>query len=393
MGLVDCHRGSMRAKPPDWPIPARSNWHPLRVARELTATDGSLFQTTMVVRWLSWTWAAIGVALSTEHLVHGTTAVLLMLLALAFTATTTVFWRTDPARLATALTVVIELAIAALLLIGDGYVYADSRPQSLPWAWPAAGLIAAGVVFGRRWAVVGAIGLALASFVGEGFNDGGQGFGNWGVTASSKAGLYILTALIAGYVARRLRAAELEISAARAREEVAVRLHDGVLQTLAVIQRRSVDTELAALARDQERDLRDYLAGTTSAQPGLSASLRQAAALHERRHGGRVEVVIADDVEEPSSEVIEAVAGAVGEALANAGKHAEAERVVVYAEPNEPGGLFISIKDDGVGFDPESVDMRIGLRESITARVEAVGGRAEISSKPGRGTEVRLWAP
>ena len=125
----------------------------------------------------------------------------------------------------------------------------------------------------------------------------------------------------------------------------------------------------------------------------MTASLREAAALYERRHGGRAEVVIADDVEEPSTPVIDAIAGAVGEALANVGKHAEAERVVVYAEPDWEAGLFVSVKDNGIGFDPESVEKRIGLKESITARIEAVGGRVEIASKPGRGTEVRLWAP
>ena len=363
------------------------------MARELTTTDQSLFQATLVVRWLSWTWAAIGAALSAEHLVHSETAVALLVLALAFTAYTTVLWRTDQASLSSSLVVVVEIAIAVLLLIGDGYVYLDDRPQSLPWAWPSAGLVAAGVVFGRRWAVVAAAVLSIASFIGEGLNDGGNGFGEWGVTASSKAGLYILTALIAGYVARRLRSAEIEISAARAREEIAVRLHDGVLQTLAVIQRRSTDTELASLARDQERDLRDFLAGAQSAQPGLTASLRKAAALYERRHGGRAEVVIADDLEEPADDVIEALAGAVGEALANAGKHAQADKVVVYAEPDWEDGIFVSVKDNGVGFDPEAVDKRIGLKESITGRIEAIGGRVEIASKPGRGTEVRLWAP
>ena len=363
------------------------------MTRELTTTDRSLFQATVVVRWLTAAWAAIGLALSTEHLVHATTAVALIALAWIFTAATTVLWRNDPARLATALVVVIELAIGVLLLVGDGYVYADERPQSLPWAWPSAGLVTAGVVFGPRWAVLAAAALSVASFIGEGLNDGGNGFGEWGVTASSKAGLYLLTALIAGYVARRLRAAEAEISAARAREEIAVRLHDGVLQTLAVIQRRSADTGLADLARDQERDLRDFLAGATSAQPGLTASLREAAALFERRHEARAEVVIADDLAEPPPETIQAVAGAVGEALANVGKHAEADRVVVYAEPDWEDGFTVSIKDNGVGFDPETVERRIGLEESITARIESIGGRVEIASKPGRGTEVRLWAP
>jgi len=363
--------------------------------RPLAQTDRSLFQAIAVVRWLTWGWAAIGLAISTEHLAHGGSGYGLMALALAFTVLATVLLPTNPERLATVPLIVTELAIGALMLLGDGWVYLDSRPQSLPWAWPSAGLIACGIVFGRRWAVVAAIGLSIASFVGEGLNEGGTS--NWGVSASSKAGLYILTALVAGYVARRLREAELEISAARAREEVAVQLHDGVLQTLAVVQRRSDDPELVALAHDQDRDLRDFLAGSTSAQPGLTASLRAAAALYERRHDGRAEVVIADDIAEPAADVIAAVAGAVGEALANAGKHSGGDKVVVYAEPDEDAasgtGLFVSIKDNGVGFDVETVEESIGMRDSIKARIDAIGGRVEVASRPGRGTEVRLWAP
>lgn len=365
------------------------------MARPLTQTDRSLFQATAVVRWLTWAFATFGLAISTEHLSHSVSAYLLMAVALVVTATLTVLLAADPQRLVSAPVVIIELVVAATLLLGDGYVYADTRPQSLPWAWPAAGLIACGVAFGRRWAVLAAAGLALASFVGEGLNDGGTS--NWGVTATSKAGLYVLTALIGGYVARRLREAEVEISAARAREEVAVRLHDGVLQTLAVIQRRSDDPELVALAHDQDRDLRDFLAGSTSTQPGLTASLRQAAALFERRHESRAEVVIADDIIEPTKEIIAAITGAVGEALANAGKHSGGDKVVVYAEPDDDAetdtGLFISVKDNGVGFDVEAVTERIGMRDSIRSRIESVGGRVEVTSRPGRGTEVRLWAP
>jgi len=360
------------------------------VARALTASDRSLLQATLVVRWLTLAWAVIGLVVSTEHLVHPVVAVVLMAAAVGFTGMTTVLWRSDPPRLASPAVVVGELAIAALLLVGDGYVYTDVRPQSLPWAWPAAGLVSAGIAFGRRWAVGAAVLLSVTSFVGEGLNDGGTGLATWGITASSKAGLYILTALISGYVANRLRTAEAEVSRARAREEIAVRLHDGVLQTLAVIQRRSSDADLAELARDQERDLRDYLAGTTSTQPGLSASLRAAAARFERHHGGRVDVVIADDLEDPPPPVIEAIAGAVGEALTNVGKHAGADRVVVYAEP-EGSGVFVSVKDDGIGFDTVAAPRRIGLEESIIGRIEASGGRVEISSRPGRGTEVRLW--
>ena len=83
--------------------------------------------------------------------------------------------------------------------------------------------------------------------------------------------------------------------------------------------------------------------------------------------------------------------------LTNAGKHADAERVVVYVEPaddvEDGAALFVSVKDNGVGFETNAVAERIGMRDSIRSRIETVGGRVEISSRPGRGTEVRLWAP
>ncbi len=87
-----------------------------------------------------------------------------------------------------------------------------------------------------------------------------------------------------------------------------------------------------------------------------------------------------------------ALAGAVGEALANAGKHGGASTVTVFAEPVD-GELFCSVKDDGSGFDPAAVVEGEGLRRSIRGRIVEVGGRVEVDGRPGRGTEVRCWVP
>jgi signal transduction histidine kinase len=204
---------------------------------------------------------------------------------------------------------------------------------------------------------------------------------------------------VAGFVAGRLRTAERQISAARAREEVARTLHDGVLQTLAIVQRRATDADLARLAHEQERDLREFLFGVGrpagGSAPGgeLGPALRREAARFEDRFGARASVVVADDLPPLSEDCVTALAGAVGEALTNTGKHAEANTVTIFVEPAEGGGVFCSVKDDGAGFDGATVPEGIGLARSIRGRVEELGGRVEIDGRPGRGTEVRLWVP
>jgi signal transduction histidine kinase len=103
-------------------------------------------------------------------------------------------------------------------------------------------------------------------------------------------------------------------------------------------------------------------------------------------------VVLAPDTPDLPPRTVEALAGAVGEALANAGKHGGAATVTVYAEPLD-GELFCSVKDDGGGFDPAATDEGTGLRRSVRGRIGDVGGRVEVDSRPGRGAEVRCWVP
>lgn len=348
----------------------------------------------VVFRWLAITYAAIGVVVSDEHLTHPLIAATLLGTAVTVTVVTTVLFRRAPAMLTSPAIVSGEFVVGIALLIGDGLVYEATRPQSLPWAWPAASLIAAAVAFGPRVGVVAAVAMGAASFVGEGLvSDVDAG---WGVTASSKTGLYVLAAAVAGFVADRLRQAEREVSTARAREEIARTLHDGVLQTLAVVQRRSDDAALVTMAREQDQELRAFLFGTgttTRDAPTLAVALRDVAARTERHHGVATAAVIADDLPDLAPGHVDAIAGAVGEALTNAAKHAEADRIVVFAEPDDDGGIFCSVKDDGVGFDLDAPSDGQGIARSIRARMDEVGGTAEITSRPGSGTEVRIRIP
>jgi len=84
---------------------------------------------------------------------------------------------------------------------------------------------------------------------------------------------------------------------------------------------------------------------------------------------------------------------ALGAALENVLRHSGAtvaEVELVYA----PEAVTVMVTDEGVGFDPAKVaDDRLGLRASIEARIEAVGGTVQIWSTPGSGTSIAMSIP
>ena len=346
-------------------------------------------------RWLAWSWMAIVLLVSRHDLERpgGRPWVALVLVgaALLVTGGATVLARTHPERLLALPALAAELLVGFALGAGDGFAFPGDHAQSLGSVWPLAGVLTAGVALaGRGGAVAGAV-VGLGRLCGDLVQARStEPLADLSVSASSTFVLYALAGLAAGYATVKLREAERRISTVLAREEVARTLHDGVLQTLAVVQRRATDPDLARLARDQERELRDYLFGAEPTSGELGLELRRAAARFEDHFGGQARVVLADDLPRLAPPIVDALAGAVSEALANAGKHGEAGVVTVYAEP-DGSSVFCSVKDDGHGFDgaPEGV----GLARSVRARIVEVGGRVEVDGNPGRGTEVRLWVP
>jgi signal transduction histidine kinase len=177
------------------------------------------------------------------------------------------------------------------------------------------------------------------------------------------------------------------------RAEIAAHLHDGVLQTLAMIQRRADDPrQVATLARRQERELREWLHGGISTGAASMAGLLKAELADvEDAHGIRVELVCVGDA--PIGDGVNALVAATREAALNAARHARVERVDVYVEV-EDEQIAAFVRDRGSGFDPATVDpMRRGLAESIVGRMRRAGGSADVRSQPGEGTEVRLFLP
>lgn len=185
---------------------------------------------------------------------------------------------------------------------------------------------------------------------------------------------------------RRIRSEE--------RAEVAAHLHDGVLQTLALIQRSADDpAQVARLARVQERELRGWLFGSTDdAGVTVASAVRRIVAEVE----GDYDVVI-DEVTVGGGVAVdecgEAVIGAVREAVTNAAKHSGAQRVDVYVEV-APHGISATVRDRGRGFDPRAIaDDRQGFRQSVKGRIERAGGRVRVRTGAGEGTEIEMEVP
>jgi signal transduction histidine kinase len=178
------------------------------------------------------------------------------------------------------------------------------------------------------------------------------------------------------------------------RSDMAARVHDSVLQTLALIQRHAQEPRrVASLARRQERELRGWLYGDhpLDESASLLAALEAAAGDVEELHGVRVELASAGDCPVDSS--VGALVLAAREAMTNAAKFAGVEEIDVYAEVTD-NEVSVFVRDRGAGFDRSAVPVdRRGVVESIEGRMERVGGRATVVSGLGGGTEVELWLP
>jgi len=185
---------------------------------------------------------------------------------------------------------------------------------------------------------------------------------------------------------------------AEERADMAAHLHDSVLQTLALIQRRADQPQqVVQLARAQERELRSWLfdglpPGSADGQgKTLAGGVRLIQQEVEAQHGITVEAVTVGDCE--LDDDLNALLAAAREATVNAAKWSGAPAVALFAEV-EPAEVVLFVRDRGSGFDPDAVPGdRKGLAESIRARVARHGGSVTIRSAPGEGTEVSLTMP
>ncbi len=204
-------------------------------------------------------------------------------------------------------------------------------------------------------------------------------------------------------LSQRLIRAHEEERALLARE-----LHDDLTQRLALLAIDVGRVEMAApegLDADTLRTVREGLVGLSEDVHSLAYQLHPSAleelglveALRTECDRFRRQVRADLSVDLESSTV---VAGAdsslclfrvAQEALRNVERHSGASGVTVSLRQRD-GGLLLTVRDDGVGFDPavQGGGRSLGLA-SMRERVELVGGTLRIDSEPGEGTAIVAW--
>ncbi|WP_243711200.1 DUF5931 domain-containing protein [Actinomadura sp. KC216] len=303
-----------------------------------------------------------------------------------------------------------DLAVASGCLLATAWVetpanIADGRP-TLPVSWVAAALLSWAVAGGRRVGVAAALVLSVANLLVHAIAGTAGGISR---TTFNGIVLLLLAGLVVGHVvrlaldaeARLARAVELE-SATRERERLARRIHDSVLQVLAMVRRRGDElggeaAELGRLAGEQEAALRTLIGADPAAapEPGDDVDLRPLLTGHA---SSSVTVSTpATEVRLPAHAARE-VEAAVAAALDNVRRHCgDGARAWILLEDGG-GAVTVSVRDDGPGLPAgrlaeAAADGRLGVAQSIRGRVRDLGGTVQISSAAGAGTEIEMTVP
>ena len=317
----------------------------------------------------------------------------------------------------------LTVALTGILLtpLADNHERIAGGGPTLPSIWTAGAVLAFAIKGGWRWAAVASTAVAAVNLVER---------GSPARDTVHNVILVWVASIAIGYVVEVARASErtlaraLEIEAAtRERERLARDIHDGVLQVLAMVQRRGAviggeAAELGRLAGEQEVALRTLVAGgllpvsRVSEDAAAGAVVRAVdepyddepagpvdlRALLARHAGARTSLAEPGAPVELPRPAARELAAAVGAALDNVREHAGAEARAWILVEDEPDEIVVTVRDDGPGI-PEGRlaqaegEGRLGVAQSIRGRLRDLGGSAELISVPGQGTEVELKVP
>lgn len=360
----------------------------------------------LALRWLAFAWMLV-VALLSGQVQRPVEAGVALLVTGVWTV-----WLTLAAVRRMGRVLAVDLGMAIALLVVYGHVYPANalltNTSSFMGAYPTAAVAAWGVVHRLRGGVVAGASLALTLPIAYTANEIGLAdlsfpqvltMVGWGLS-------YVLLGSAVGVAAGQLDGLHRQVEAAgqhaarmAERERLAAHIHDDVLQHLGRLRARlralpaeaTLNAIVEGIAR-QEAALRDLARSDPSPSPSGSASLRdRLAGLVEQQDEIPVRLIASGPVWLPGEMVTE-LGAAVAELLTNVVKHAQAQRVWLTVL-RDGADVVVSVRDDGVGFDPDQETGGVGLRFSVRARVARLAGQTRIRSRAGRGSEVELRVP
>lgn len=326
---------------------------------------------------------------------------LVIVVALVLWTAVAIWLYQDRARRTTAL-LLTDLAIALAAMAVTPWVKSDQFNATIPGFWVMGALLAWAIHWHWRGGLVAAALIAVVDLLPRSVVDQGN-YGN--------VFLILIGGPIVGYLceslqrmARERDAAEHAAAAAEERTRLARAVHDGVLQVLAMTQRRGAAAggewaELGRLAGEQERSLRSLIRQQDTVPTAAGGQVDLAGALEAMAtaHPVRVEVatpggtVLVDD--RVATETVAAVGACLDNVLAHVGDDATAW-VLAQAAPD---AITISVRDDGPGIpdgrlEQAAAEGRLGVASSIRGRIEELGGTVRVESGSW-GTEWEITVP
>lgn len=364
-----------------------------------------LWRSIAVFRFASLMYAAVLLAIRPDYYTYWGWAWVVLAAMIAWTAVSSVAYAKPVQR--TWLLLSADLTVTTLALVSTAVLQTPHATtigvMPVTATWLAGPALAWAVAGGARAGVAAALVIgACVVWLRWPFD------GKYSSTVLDGPVILLLAAALVGYVSvlsaraeqALQRATEIE-AASRERERLARRIHDSVLQVLAMVQRRGAEAggeaaKLGELAGEQESALRALITGDDLASAGtgeldLSAHLsREASAL--------VSVITPADPVVLTEQAVNEMTAAVKAAIDNVRRHCGATTRAWVLVDDEGAAVTVTIRDDGPGIPAGRLaealaEGRLGVSQSISGRIRDLGGSADISSTPGAGTEVRLRVP
>lgn len=302
--------------------------------------------------------------------------------------------------------VVAELVVVVALVLSTKVVASEAwaaSNQSWPTTlWASNATVSAAIRFGPIGGMAAGLVVMAASVALK-----GQINYNLGRDATIVIELAVGMAVgMAAQTARRAhdelqRAARLS-AAVEERERLSRRVHDGVIQVLALVAKRGREIggdtfELAELAGEQERALRRLVTSADIDHDG-DASMVDLRTLLSRREAVGVSLSLPGTAVPLARGVAVEVDAAVGNVLDNVRLHAGAGARAYVLLEDLGDAVTVSVRDDGVGIaagrlEQASQQGRVGVSKSIMGRLVSLGGTAQLHTDVGQGTEWELTVP